>query len=156
VSGEIAPKQRMRAEMFVAIPFLLLPFAIYNFVEFVTPGATAGEFWTKMLFSLQMMSGASWTLSVGELLTAFSLLILFVELVKAARIAGRSVLGHLLSMLLFIGMLIEFLLVKQAATATFFLLLVISFVDAIGGYTVTMRASQRNILVDQIETTQRV
>jgi hypothetical protein len=68
---------------------------------------------------------------------------------------GRSVFGHLLSMLLFIGMLIEFLLVKQAATATFFLLLVISFVDAIGGYTVTMRASQRNILVDQIETAPR-
>jgi hypothetical protein len=115
-----------RAAMFVAIPFLLLPFAIYNSVEFITPGTTAGEFWTKMLFSLPMMSGASWTLSAGELLTAFSLLILFVELVKAARIAGRSVLGHLLSMLLFIGMLIEFLLVKQAATATFFLMLVIS------------------------------
>jgi hypothetical protein len=151
-----ARRERIEGRMFVAIPLLLLPFAIYNIVEFVTPGTTTGEFWTKMLFSLQMMSGASWTLSVGELLIVFSLLILFVELVKAARIAGRSVLGHLLSMLLFIGMLIEFLLVKQAATATFFLLLVISFVDAIGGYTVTMRASQRNIVVDQIETAQRV
>jgi hypothetical protein len=32
---------------------------------------------------------------------------------------------------------------------------VISFVDAIGGYTVTMRASQRNILVDQVEAVHR-
>ena len=141
--------------MFVAIPLLLLPFAIYNIVEFLTPGNTTGELWVKTLFSLQMMSGASWTLSVGDLLVAISVLILFVELVKAARMTGRSVFGHLLSMLLFIGMLVEFLLVKQAATATFFLLLVISFVDAIGGYTVTMRASQRNILVDQIETAPR-
>jgi hypothetical protein len=45
--------------------------------------------------------------------------------------------------------------VKQAATATFFLLLVISFVDAIGGYTITMRAAQRNVLVDQVETVHR-
>jgi hypothetical protein len=65
--------------MFVAIPLRLLPFAIYNIVEFVTPGITTGEFWTKTLFSLHMMSGASWTLSVGELLIAFSVLILFVE-----------------------------------------------------------------------------
>ena len=142
--------------MFVAIPLLLLPFAIYNVMEFAKPGTTGDELWTKVLFSFQMMSGALWTLSVGDLLIAFSLLILFVELVKSARISGRSVIGHLLSMLLFIGMLVEFLLVKQAATATFFLLLVISFVDAIGGYTVTMRASQRNILVDQIDTAQHI
>ena len=46
-------------------------------------------------------------------------------------------------------------LITQAATATFFLLLVISFVDAIGGYTITMRASQRNILVDQVDAVHR-
>jgi hypothetical protein len=102
-----------------------------------------------------MMSGATWTLTVGELLLALSLLILFIELVKASRISTRSLIDHLLSTLLFIGMLVEFLLVKQAATATFFLLLVISFVDAIGGYTITMRAAQRNVLVDQVETVHR-
>ena len=75
--------------------------------------------------------------------------------VSASRISTRSLVDHLLSTLLFIGMLVEFLLVKQAATATFFLLLVISFVDAIGGYTITMRAAQRNVLVDQVETVHR-
>jgi hypothetical protein len=124
-------------------------------VEFLTPGATAGALWTHQLFSVQMMSGAAWTLNVGELLLALSLLILFIELVKAARMSTRSMTDHLLSTLLFIGMLIEFLLVKQAATATFFLLLVISFVDAIGGYTITMRSAQRNVMVDQIETIHR-
>ena len=132
----------------IGIPLLVIPFAVYNMVEFLTPGAT----WTHQLFSVQMMSGATWTLTVGELLLALSLLILFIELVKASRISARSLIDHLLSTLLFIGMLVEFLLVKQAATATFFLLLVISFVDAIGGYTITMRAATRNILVDQVET----
>jgi hypothetical protein len=54
-----ARRERIEGQMFVAIPLLLLPFAIYNVVEFVTPGTAAGELWTKMLFSLQMMSGAS-------------------------------------------------------------------------------------------------
>ncbi len=140
----------------IGIPLLLIPFAIYNIVEFLVPGASAGDFWAKTLFELPMISGAAWALTIGELLLAFSLLLLFVELVKASRVTGRSLLDHLLSTLLFIGMLVEFLLVPQAATATFFLLVVISFVDAIGGYTVTLRASQRNILVDQIETAHRV
>jgi hypothetical protein len=132
----------------LGIPLLVIPFAIYNMVEFLTPGASAGAMWTHQLFTIQMMSGATWTLAVGELLLAGSLLLLFIELVKASRISGRSLIDHLLSTFLFIGMLVEFLLVRQAATATFFLLLVISFVDAIGGYTISMRAAQRNVMVD--------
>ena len=54
---------------------------------------------------------------------------LFGEVMKVARIGTRTVVDHALSLLLFLGMLVEFLLVKQAATATFFLLLVISFID---------------------------
>jgi hypothetical protein len=148
----MAPEGRM---FLIGIPLLLIPFAIYNIVEFLVPGTSVGEFWAKTLFELPMMSGASWALTVGDLLVALSLLLLFVELVKATRLTGHSLIDHLLATLLFIGMLVEFLLVKQAATATFFLLLVISFVDAIGGYTVTMRATQRNILVDQIDTAHR-
>jgi hypothetical protein len=132
----------------LGIPLLVIPFAVYNMVEFLTPSATPGGMWQHQLWSVQMMSGATWNVTVGELLLAVSLLILFVEVVKASRISTRSLVDHLLSTFLFIGMLVEFLLVKQAATATFFLLLVISFVDAIGGYTITMRAAQRNILID--------
>jgi hypothetical protein len=146
----------VEAMSLIGIPLLVIPFAIYNMVEFLTPGASPGAMWTHQLMALQMMSGATWNLTVGELLLAFSLFILFVELVKAARITSRSLIDHLLSTLLFIAMLVEFLLVKQAATATFFLLLVISFVDAIGGYTITMRAAQRNVLVDQVDTVHRI
>ena len=53
-----------------------------------------------------------------------------------------------LSTLLFIGMVVEFLLVKQAASGTFFLLLVISFVDVVGGFTITIRTAQRDISVE--------
>ena len=77
----------------IGIPLLVIPFAVYNMVEFLTPGATAGAMWTHQLSSVQMMSGATWTLTVGELLLALSLLVLFIELVKASRIshtvAGR-------------------------------------------------------------------
>ena len=61
----------------------------------------------------------------------------------------RTVVDHGLSLVLFLGMLVEFLLVKQAASATFFLLLVISFVDVLGGFARDAAfGAQRDLTVD--------
>jgi hypothetical protein len=70
---------------------------------------------------------------------------------KSTRIGMRTVVDHGLSLILFLGMLVEFLLVKQAASATFFLLLVISFIDVIGGFAVTLRSAQRDLTVEGVE-----
>ena len=48
-------------------------------------------------------------------------------------------------------MLIEFLLVRQAGTSTFFLLMMISIVDVIAGFIVTLRTAQRDITVERVE-----
>jgi hypothetical protein len=57
---------------------------------------------------------------------------------------------HILAMALFIGMLVEFLLVKQAGTSTFFLLMTIALVDVLAGFIVGMRSSQRQIEVEGV------
>jgi hypothetical protein len=69
---------------------------------------------------------------------------------KATRIGVRSVVDHGLSLILFLGMLVEFILVRQAGTSTFFLLLVIGFVDVLGGFAVTLRTAQRDLTVEGI------
>jgi hypothetical protein len=73
------------------------------------------------------------------------------EMIKSTRIGLRTVVDHALSLILFLAMLIEFILVKQAATATFFLLLIVSFVDVLGGFAVTLRSAQRDLSVEGIE-----
>ena len=72
-------------------------------------------------------------------------------MLKATRLSSRSIVDHLLSTVLFIVMLLEFLLVRQAATSTFFLLMVISFVDVVGGFSVTIRSAQRSMSIDETE-----
>ena len=79
------------------------------------------------------------------------LLLLFGELMKSTRIGIRTVVNHALSLALFLGMIVEFILVKQAATATFFLLLVVSFIDVLGGFAVTLRSAQRDLTVEGVE-----
>jgi hypothetical protein len=69
---------------------------------------------------------------------------------QSTRIGLRTVVAHALSLILFLAMLIEFILVKQAATATFFLLLVVSFFDVLGGFAVTLRSAQRDLTVEGV------
>jgi hypothetical protein len=49
---------------------------------------------------------------------------------------------------LFVGMLVEFLLVPRAATSTFFLLMVIAVVDVLAGFIIGMRSGRRQIEID--------
>jgi hypothetical protein len=131
----------------VGFPLLLVPFAIYNIVAFLMPGVT----WAGVITAVRMVSGTDWNMSAGDLLIAFAALLLFGEVLKATRIGVRTVVDHGLSLIFFLAMLVEFLLVPQAATSTFFLLLVLSFIDVLGGFAVTLRTAERDLTVEGID-----
>ena len=128
----------------LGFPLLLVPFAIYNIIAFLMPGLS----WTGALTTVHMMSGGEWSMSIGDVLIAFSIVVLFGEMMKATRIGIRTVVDHGLSLVLFLVMLVEFILVKQAAPATFFLLLIIGIVDVMGGFAITLRSAQRDLTVE--------
>jgi hypothetical protein len=131
--------------MFIlGFPLLLVPFAIYNIIAFLMPGVS----WSGTLTTVHMMSGGEWTMSAGDFLIVLSILLLFGEMMKSTRIGVRSVVDHGLSLVLFLAIMAEFLLVRQAATSTFFLLVIISFVDVLGGFAVTLRSAQRDVTVE--------
>jgi hypothetical protein len=131
--------------MFVlGFPLLLVPFAIYNMIAFLTPGVS----WTAAATTVHMMSGQDWVLSFEDLLIAFSIFLLWIEIIKSTRLGSRSVMDHILAMALFIAMLVEFLLVKQAGTSTFFLLMIIALVDVLSGFIVGMRSAQRQVEIE--------
>ena len=131
----------------IGFPLLIIPFAIYNIIAFLMPGLG----WTGAVTTVHMVSGGDWSMSIGDMLITLAILLLFGEMMKSTRIGVRTVVDHGLSLILFLGMLVEFLLVRQAASATFFLLLVISFVDVMGGFAVTLRSAQRDLTVEGIE-----
>ena len=133
----------------VGFPLLLIPFAIYNIIAFLMPGVG----WGDPLTHVQLMSGADWTMSAGEMLVALTVLLLLVEILKATHTSAKALLDHALSLLLFLGMVAEFLLVRQAATAIFFLLLVVGFVEVASGFAVKLRSPQPERTVEHTERT---
>src|SRR3954447_24969501 len=130
----------------VAFPLLLVPFALYNMVAFLLNM----ELSTRM-FSIPLLSGARMEVNVGDILVLIAVLLLYVEILKATRMSSKAIMDHVLSMILFMGMFVEFIVVQKAATSTFLILLALSFVDVIGGFTVTIRAAQRQIEVEGVE-----
>ncbi len=131
----------------IGFPLLVIPFAIYNMIAFLMPGLN----WTDKIATIHLMSGQDWTITTEDILISFAILLLAGEIMKATRISTRSIVDHILSLVLFIVMLVEFLLVKQAGTSTFFILMVTSVVDVVAGFTVTTRTAQRDLMVEKAE-----
>jgi hypothetical protein len=131
----------------IGFPLLIIPFAIYNMIAFLTPGVN----WTDAVTTFSLVSGANWSITTEDILLTIAVLLLPLEIIKATKIGVRSVIDHILSMTLFIAMLIEFLLVRQAGTSTFFILMMISIVDVLGGFIITLRTAQRDMTIERVD-----
>ena len=130
----------------IAFPLLLLPFVLYMMVAFLLDM----EF-TTPLFNVPLLSGRTMSVSTGDLLVLLGIVLLYLEILKATRLASRAIMDHILSFVLFIVMIIVFIAVPRAATVTFLMLLALSCVDVLGGFTITIRTAQRDIAVDRPE-----
>jgi hypothetical protein len=131
--------------MFIlGFPLLIIPFAIYNIIAFILNSSFSGPF-----FNVTLLSHAEWTITSGDLIVTLGILLLYVEIMKSTRLSTRALLDHVLSLLLFLAMAFEFMIVPRAGTSTFFLLVALSFVDVIGGFSVAVRSAQRDVTVEE-------
>jgi hypothetical protein len=130
--------------MFAHIPLMIVPFIVYN-LGLAGLFGDFGDPWQAEIFSLTMLSGGMWAMSLADLLVLSALALLFVEIVKATRTSNASLVDHLLSTFVFVAFLVEFLLVRQAASSLFFILMGIALVDVLAGFAVSLRAASRDV-----------
>ncbi len=125
-------------------PLLIVPFLVYNLVAFIFLGGNPAG-WSNTAFAIPMVSGVPWAVSVGDLLVVGSLILLFFELLKSTRIGTVSILEHMLSMIVFVVILVEFLLIGAASSSVFFILLVMSLIDVVAGFTMSITSATRDM-----------
>lgn len=135
--------------MFAAFPLLALPVALYNLIALTFVGGLASveasPRLTQPMFSIAMPSHAPWPVSLGDLVLAVSLVVLFIELLKSTTSRTVAIVNHSLSMVLLIACLVEFLLLPAFATSAFFLLMLMVLLDVLAGFVMTIVASRRDI-----------
>jgi hypothetical protein len=130
-------------------PLILIPVLIYN-IWAVSAGATADVALLLAnldhpLMTLQMVSGVPWKVTSGDAFVLFSIVLLFVELLKSTSTGTAAIFNHALSMLVFIICLVEFLLFKQFATSTFFIIMIMALLDVLAGVVVTIISARRDV-----------
>ena len=90
-----------------------------------------------------------WGFTWGDFLILLVLVLLFIELLKATYTSTTSLLDHGLSMIVFVICLIEFLLVKQAASSVFFFITLAAMIDVVAGYTIGIRVARRDFQISE-------
>ena len=121
----------------VGFPLLLIPLAICNIIVFLMPGVSL----TETLVSVPLTSGASWALTLSDVLVALGILMLLLEVIKGARPGAKYLTDHLLSLTVFGAALAEFLLWPRFANSTFFLLTLLAFADFVTSVSLRVRRS---------------
>src|SRR5262245_12507091 len=130
----------------IAFPLLLIPFVLYNMVAYLLDLS-----FTTTLFDIPLLSGAKVAVSTGDMLVILGVLLLYLEILKATRLASKGMMDHVLSVALFIAMAAQFAMAPPAATPTFLILMALSFVDVIGGFTIAAGKARRDVSADQAE-----
>lgn len=127
-------------------PFMVLAIAAYA-VAISVMGLSLGA----ELIGFALPSGARFVLTVSELLLAVSTIVLFFEIMNAASAKSNSILNHGLSMLVFIGCFVGFLLVPAFGTGTFLIITLMALVDVVAGYSISILTARRDMTFDRQE-----
>lgn len=139
------------------LPLTLIVVILYNAAVFggiafggegLKDAASGGPDMARLLagrlFDIPLASGSPWHFTVGALFVTLGLFALFVELLRSTRTDSLSIANHALSVMVFIFCLLEFVVVKGFNTSEFFYLTVMSAIDVIAGFTITIIGSRRD------------
>ena len=130
----------------LSFPVLAIVIAAYLIL-----GSSGGMMLDGDAFSAILASGAGLTLRVGDFFILAGLVALFFEMLKAAR-AGRGMIAdHMLSTAVFVVALVSFLLLDYCGTSTFFLLTVMTLIDVVAGFSISIFSVRRDFSVGRSE-----
>jgi hypothetical protein len=156
-------KQKQGSSMrliFGIFPLLVIPVVLYNLLALTSGGPVettnaAGQLVTSQVaplaamlaetaFSLPMISGVEWVLTKGDAIVLLAVTFLFLEILKSTSTGTATIINHGISLLLFIICLVQFLLMPNFATSTFFILMAMTLLDVLAGVIVTIVSARRD------------
>ncbi len=127
-----------------SLPLLALVVIAYNIIVFLT-----GFTMETGVFSVPLVSGTVWTVTIGDTLLVFGLIMLFLELINATRTGSATIINHALSMLVLLVALVQFIVLPQFGTSVCFLIVLLNILDVIAGFTVTITSARRDFTVSE-------
>jgi len=98
-----------------------------------------------IVYELTLPSDRPVVLTVSDALILGSFLVLYVEVFKATRVSTGTQIEHMLSLLVFIVALVQFMIVPRLGNVTFLIIMLAALMDVIIGFTVTISTAKRDL-----------
>lgn len=106
----------------------------------------------RTLFNLTLPSGRVWAFTLSDLFLVLGLVLLYLEILKSTRTGRGQIVEHIVSMLVFVGCLLLFLLVAQTGTTTFLMITAMAAIDVVAGFTVSIVAARRDLEIERVSS----
>jgi hypothetical protein len=127
-----------------ALPFLGLAVVVYM-IGVIAIGVPLDQ----QLLAMPLPSGSILRFLFSDLILLLGLVLFFVELMISTRPTQTSLINHGFSMALFILCGVLFLLVAKCGTMTFFLLTMLTLIDVVSGYSISIITARRDLTVEK-------
>jgi hypothetical protein len=131
-------------------PLMALSLLVYAALGLVTSGALV-PWYERESLSIQLISGDAWRINGGHLFISFSMMLLFFELLRSTHSGRASIFNHALSVLVFIGTLLLFIMVRGYGNSIFFIFMTMTFLDFMAGFIITTVASRRDLSLSRLD-----
>lgn len=130
--------------MFRTLPMMALVIIAYNIVVYLT-----GLSMDTQVTTVALISGAVWSIGVGDIIVFSGLMLLFLELIGSTQTSASTIINHGLSMLVLLVALVQFIVLPEFGNSTFFALVMLALFDVVAGFTVTITAARRDFTVGE-------
>lgn len=121
-----------------AVPLLGFVLALANVVGFMANG------FDQVWFEIALPSDVTLALTAGYSLVLIGLVLLYLEIWKATRTGSASIIDHVLSLLVFVVALVEFIIAPRFGHQAFLAIVLMTLIDVIAGFTVTISGARRD------------
>lgn len=130
--------------IFKSIPTFFYVLTVYNALAFLGGN---GELLDAVWLDFTLMSGAPFRFTVEHALLSLGVILLFVEIYRATLPSRASVLNHAISMIVLITFIVEFTVARQLGRPGFFILGLMSFLDVVAGFTISISTARRDVSI---------
>lgn len=136
--------------MFPLLFLVVLAYAVFAYAGDMVFGSAEVAFNMTTFLQGKLMtfsppSGVDWVMSRGDFFLLIGLSLLFVEVISSSRSDQRTIVNHGLSMGVFVIALLAFVTTPAFTTSTFFLIMVMTLIDVVAGFIITIRVARRDI-----------
>lgn len=131
-----------------SIPLLFIILVIYNVIALIF-GAQTQEMLNRVIISHTMNTGALFALNVNDLLIISGIFLLYFEIFKSTSSLNATIFDHVLSLLVFLAFLLEFIFVAHLTCAAFLIVGMMSLLDVVAGLTVSITAARRDFGIEK-------